>query len=124
LNVKTAQNPSHVCSSCDCKSRSKEKCKEKEMAKQKDPTRNVTDIAAFQPSGTVTVLSPDSGVVGQFLDETRNVLKARAMRMNGLLRRINESGQRTEALLRTAAERMEAAECALQDQFRNEGLLP
>ncbi len=94
------------------------------MAKQKDPTRNVTDIVAFQPSSTVTVLPPDSGVVGQFLDETRNMLKARAMRMNGMLRRINESGQRTEQLLRQAAERMEAAESALTAQFRGEGLLP
>jgi hypothetical protein len=97
------------------------------MAKQKD-TRNVTDIVAFQPTGasmsTVTVLPPDSGVVGQFLDETRNMLKARAMRMNGLLRRINESGQRAEALLRQAADNMEAAESALTAQFQNEGLVP
>jgi hypothetical protein len=94
------------------------------MAKQKD-TRNVTDIVAFQPTtSTVTILPPDSGVVGQFLDETRNMLKARAMRMSGLLRRINEAGQRTETLLRTAAERMEAAETALTAQFQNEGLLP
>jgi hypothetical protein len=98
------------------------------MAKQKDSNRSVTDIVAFQPAGastsTVTVLPPDSGVVGQFLDETRNMFKARAMRMSGLLRRINESGQRTETLLRTAAERMEAAESALGTQFKSEGLLP
>jgi len=94
----------------------------KDMAKQKD-SRNVTDIVAFQPGNTVTVLPPDAGVVGQFLDETRNMFKARAMRMNGLLRRINESGQRTEALLRQAAERMEAAEASLEAQFRNEGLV-
>jgi hypothetical protein len=94
------------------------------MAEQKD-TRNVTDIGAFQPTtSTVTILPPDSGVVGQFLDENRNMLKARAMRMSGLLRRINEAGQRTETLLRTAAERMEAAESALTTQFHNEGLLP
>jgi hypothetical protein len=93
------------------------------MAKQKE-TRNVTDIVALQPTGTVTVLPPDSGVVGQFLDETRNMLKARAMRMSGLLRRINEAGQRTEQLLRQAAERMESAESALTAQFQNEGLLP
>ena len=85
---------------------------------------NVTDIVAFQPTTTVTVLPPDSGVVGQFLEETRNMLKARAMRMNGLLRRLNKSGQRTEQLLRRAAERMEAAESALTVQFQNEGLLP
>ncbi len=92
------------------------------MATQKD-NRNVTDIMAI-PSNSVTVLPPNSGVVGQFLYETRNMLKARAMRMNGLLRRINESGQRTEALLRQAAERMEVAEVALIAQFQNEGLLP
>jgi hypothetical protein len=46
------------------------------------------------------------------------------MRMTGLLKRINASGQRTEALLRTAAERMEAAEAALGTQFKSEGLLP
>jgi hypothetical protein len=93
------------------------------MAKQKE-ARSVTDIVAFQRSDTVTVLPPDSGVVGQFLEETRNMLKARAMRMNGLLRRINDSGQRTEQLLRQAAERMEAAETALVTQFKSEGLLP
>ena len=94
------------------------------MAKQKG-SRNVTDLVTLQPAnGTVTVLPPDSGVIGQFIDETRNMLKARAMRMNGLLRRINESGQRTEQLLRHAAERMEAAESTLTSQFQNEGLLP
>ena len=46
------------------------------------------------------------------------------MRMNGLLRRINESGQRTEQVLRQAAERMEAAEASIAAQFQNEGLLP
>ena len=94
------------------------------MATQKE-TRNVTDLVTLQPAkGTVTVLPPDSGVVGLFLEETRNMLKARAMRMSGLLRRIKESGQRTEQLLRNAAERMEAAEAALTAQFQNEGLLP
>ena len=46
------------------------------------------------------------------------------MRMGGLLRRINESGQRTEAILRTAAERMEAAEAKLEQDLCKEGLLP
>ena len=92
------------------------------MARQKE-TRNVTDIVAFQSSDAIAVPPPDSGVVGQFLDDTRNMLKARAMRMNGLLRRINESGQRTEQLLRQAADRMESAEAALAAQFRTEGLL-
>ena len=91
------------------------------MAKLKE-TRNVSDLVALQ-ANTVTVLPPESGVLGQFLDDTRNMLKARAMRMSGLLRRINESGQRSESLLREAAERMEAAEAALGTQFRNEGLL-
>ncbi|AFM26114.1 hypothetical protein [Desulfomonile tiedjei] len=92
------------------------------MAKIKEP-RNVTDIVAYQPTAAVTVLPPDSGVVGSFLEQTANMFKARAMRMNGLLRRIDEAGQRTESLLRTAAERMEAAEVALQEQFNREGLV-
>ena len=52
------------------------------------------------------------------------MLKARAMRMGGLLRRINESGQRTEVLLRKAAERMEAAHAKLEKDLQKEGLLP
>lgn len=93
------------------------------MAKQKD-SRSVTDLVTLQANNdSVTVLPPNSGVVGLFLEETRNMLKARAMRMNGLLRRINESGQRTEQLLRQAAEHMESAEAALGTQFRSEGLL-
>jgi hypothetical protein len=94
------------------------------MAKQKDTSRNVTDLVTYQPNGHVTVLPPSSGVVGEFIHETQNMFKARAMRMNGLLRRINDSGQRTEGLLRTAAERMEAAESEPKAQFQNEGLLP
>jgi hypothetical protein len=93
------------------------------MAKQQDPNRSVSELVAFQPTSTVTILPPSSGVVGQFLEETQNMFKARAMRMSGLLRRINESGQRTETLLRTAAERMESAEAALEKQFLNEGLV-
>jgi hypothetical protein len=93
------------------------------MGKPKEPGK-VTDIVAYQTTAaTVTVLPPDSGVVGTFLEQTANMFKARAMRMNGLLRRIDEAGQRTESLLRTAAERMEAAEAALQDQFSREGLV-
>ena len=48
------------------------------MAKQKESNR-VTDLVTFEPREPVTVLPPDSGVVGQFLEETRNMLKARAM---------------------------------------------
>ncbi len=92
------------------------------MGKQRE-TRDVTDLVPIPAEG-VTVLPPSSGVVGRFLEETRNMLKARAMLMNSLLRRINESGLRTEALLRQAAEKMEAAESALITQFQNEVLLP
>lgn len=91
------------------------------MGKAKE-IHNVTDLVPMQPAGEVEVLPPNSGVVGRFLEETRNMFKARAMRMSGLLRRINESGQRTEVVLRMAAERMEAAESALERQFRKEGL--
>ncbi len=59
---------------------------------------------------SLTVLPPNNGFLRRFLEETQNMLKARAMRMSGLLRRINESGQETEALLRIAAGRMEAAQ--------------
>ena len=87
-------------------------------------SNQVTDLVTFQPGDKITVLPPNSGFVGAFLEQTANMFKARAMRMNGLLRRLNESGQRTEQLLRQAAERMEAAESALTARFRNEGLLP
>ncbi|MGO9570888.1 MAG: hypothetical protein ACLP5H_25455 [Desulfomonilaceae bacterium] len=93
------------------------------MDKARETNRNVTDLVPVQPAGQVTVLPPNSGVVGRFLKHTEDMFKARAMRMSGLLRRINESGQRTESLLRTAAERMEAAETALEQQFQKEGLL-
>jgi hypothetical protein len=92
------------------------------MGKIKE-TRNVTDIVAYQPTNSLSVLPPDSGIVGTFLEQTANMFKARAMRMNGLLRRIDEAGRRTESILRTAAERMEAAESALQEQFNREGLV-
>jgi hypothetical protein len=82
------------------------------------------ELVAFQPTGEVTVLPPQSGIVGKFLDDTANMFKARAMRMSGLLSRINESGQRTEGLLRTAAERMEAAEAHLAEDLLKQGLLP
>jgi hypothetical protein len=93
--------------------------KEETMAKKESTP---ADLVVVQPEGDLTVLPPNSGVVGRFIAETENMFKARAMRMSGLLRRINESGQRTETLLRTAAERMEAAESALEQQFQKEGL--
>ena len=93
------------------------------MDKVRETNRNVTDLVPVQPRGEVTVLPPNSGVVGRFLKQTEDMFKARAMRMSGLMRRINESGQRTEALLRTAAQRMEAAETALEQQFQKEGLV-
>ncbi len=92
------------------------------MAKQKETHRLSTELITLQPTDNITVLPPNSGVVGTFLEQTANMFKARAMRMNGLLRRIDETGQRTEALLRAAAERMEAAETVLQEQFTKEGL--
>lgn len=94
------------------------------MAKKE--SNRTTDLITLQPAScasAVTVLPPDSGVVGTFLEQTANMFKARAMRTNGLLRRIDEAGQRTESILRTAAERMEAAETALQEQFSREGLV-
>ena len=92
------------------------------MAKQKDTHRLSTELITLQPTDNITVLPPNSGIVGTFLEQTANMFKARSMRMNGLLRRIDQTGQRAEAMLRTAAERMEAAETALEEQFTKEGL--
>ena len=94
------------------------------MDKTRGINANVTDLVPFQNSTEVTVLPPNSGVIGKFLEETANMFEARAMRMGGLLRRINESGQRTEAALRNAAERMEAAEAKLEQALCKQGLLP
>ena len=94
------------------------------MDKTRESNRNVADLVPVQHGGEVTVMPPNSGVVGHFLKQTEDMFKARAMRMGGLLRRINESGQRTEAILRTAAERMEAAEAKLEQDLCREGLLP
>jgi len=89
------------------------------MSKQK----TTGDLVAVQPVTEVSVLPPNGGVVGRFLEEVQNMFKARAMRMGGLLARINESGQRTELLLRMGAERMEAAEARLEQDLRKQGLI-
>jgi len=90
------------------------------MSKQKEMSRELIPV---QPVGEVTILPPNSGVVGKFLEDVRNMFKARAMRMGGLLRQIDESGRRTEAMLRMAAERMEAAEGRLEQDLRKQGLI-
>jgi hypothetical protein len=92
------------------------------MAKKKN-RKDETSLVAIQPT-EVEVLPPENGVVGEFLHSVRNTFKARAMRMNGLMKRIDESGQRTEGILRAAAERMEAAEASLSNNMLKEGLLP
>jgi hypothetical protein len=94
------------------------------MPRSKEATFKPAELVPFEPSTEITVLPPNTGFIGRFLEETANMFKARAMRMGGLLRRINESGQRTEAILRTAAERMEAAEAKLEQDLCKEGLLP
>jgi len=43
--------------------------------------------------------------------------------MGELLARINESGHRTELMLRMAADRMEAAEGRLEQDLRKQGLV-
>jgi len=94
------------------------------MPKSKESNQSAAELIPFQPSTEVILPPPNSGVIGKFLEETANMFKARAMRMGGLLRRINESGQRTEVILRTAAERMEAAEAKLERDLCKQGLLP
>lgn len=90
------------------------------MSKQKEMSR---ELIPLQPVSEVTILPPNSGVVGKFLEDIHNMFKARAMRMGGLLRQIDESGRRTEAMLRMAAERMEAAEDRLEQDLRKQGLV-
>ncbi len=91
------------------------------MAGQNDNTLN-PDVTRTQPMSGMTILPPDSGFLGRFLQETENMLRARAMRMSGLLRTLNESGQRTELLLRKAADRMEAAHSKLEKDLQKAGL--
>ncbi|MGO9117270.1 MAG: hypothetical protein ACLQPD_06615 [Desulfomonilaceae bacterium] len=93
------------------------------MPEQNDNAPN-TDVTRVQPMSDMTALPPDSGFLGKFLQETENMLRARAMRMSGLLRTLNESGQRTELLLRKAAERMEAAHAKLEKDLQRAGLMP
>lgn len=93
------------------------------MPRNKEPFSQPAELVPLGSSNEMVVLHPNAGVIGRFLDETANMFKARAMRMGGLLRRINESGQRTEAILRTAAEKMEAAEAKLERELCKEGLL-
>jgi len=93
------------------------------MSKTKEASQSAVELIPFQPSTEMIHLPPNSGVIGRFLEETANMFKARAMRMSGLLRRINESGQRTEVILRTAAQMMEAAETQLQQDLCKQGLL-
>jgi|GEM_PF-2504756 len=93
------------------------------MARNKEETYKPVGPVAWQPSTDLAVLPPNSGVIGRFLEETANMFRARQMRMGGLLARINESGKRMELLLRTGAERMEAAEARLGLDLRKQGLL-
>ncbi|MGO9121255.1 MAG: hypothetical protein ACLQPD_27045 [Desulfomonilaceae bacterium] len=94
------------------------------MPRSKEANCKPAELVPYEPSTEVILQPPNSGVIGKFLEETANMFKARAMRMGGLLRRINESGQRTEIILRSAAERMEAAEAKLEQDLTKEGLLP
>ncbi len=94
------------------------------MAKNRKDQAVTGELVQFQPATEVQVLPPNSGVVGQFLQDTQNMFRARSMRMKTLFARIDETGQRMEALLRSASERAEAAEGKLEDHLRGQGLLP
>jgi hypothetical protein len=97
---------------------------ETKMASGKEYPYKSAELVPIQPPTEVSVIPPSSGFIGRFLEETANMFKARAMRMSGLQRRINEAGQRTEDLLRTAAQKMEAAEARIRADLGKEGLLP
>jgi hypothetical protein len=93
------------------------------MAKNKRDQAITGELVQFQPTTEVTVLPPNSGVVGQFLQDTQNMFRARSMRMKTLIGKIDETGRRMEAILRSASERADAAEAKLQDHFQAQGLL-
>ena len=94
------------------------------MAKNRKDQAITGELVQFQPTTEMTILPPNSGVVGKFLEDTQNMFKARSMRMKTLFGRIDEIGQRMEALLRAASERVDAAEARLEDHLRGQGLLP
>ncbi len=93
------------------------------MAKSRKDQAITGELVQFQPATEMTVLPPNSGVVGKFLEDTQNMFKARSMRMKTLFSRIDETGQRMEGLLRAASERADAAEAKLEDHLRAKGLL-
>ena len=94
------------------------------MARSKKDQAITGELVQFQPTTELTVLPPNSGVVGEFLKSTQDMFRARSMRMKGLFAKIDETGQRMEGLLRSASERAEAAEAKLEDNLRGQGLLP
>ena len=94
------------------------------MAKNRKDQAVTGELVPFQPVTEITVMPPSSGVVGKFLEDTQNMFRARSMRMKGLFAKIDETGQRMEALLRSASERADAAEARLEDHLRGQGLLP
>ncbi len=94
------------------------------MAKNRKDQSISGELVPFQPVTEATLLPPNSGVVGEFLKSTQVMFRARSMRMKALFGKIDETGQRMEALLRTASERAEAAEAKLEDHLRGQGLLP
>jgi len=60
--------------------------------------------------------------VDEFLTKVRDSGDG-AIRICGVLARINESSQRTELLFRMGAERMDAAESRLELDLRKQGLI-
>ena len=92
------------------------------MARSKKKREDEGALVAVEPM-EVEVLPPQTGVMGQFLTDTENMFRARGMRMKALFGRINETGARMEGFLRMASQAMEAAEAALEDDFRKQGLL-
>ncbi len=94
------------------------------MAKSRKDQAITGELVQFQPTTELSVVPPNSGVVGEFLKSTQDMFRARSMRMKTLFGKIDETGQRMEALLRSASERAEAAEAKLEDHLRGQGLLP
>jgi hypothetical protein len=110
------------------------KKKGKRVSKSEMPNENETaaplksNVTLMNPEdsrdsgSSALVTAPESGVLGNFLEQTGNMFKARKMRIQGKLRRIDESGNRLEKLLDKAAEKSEALEVDFIDKLRAQGL--
>ncbi len=80
------------------------------------------ELVQFQPGNEVQVLPPSSGMMGQFLQDTASMFKARSMRIKTLFNKIDETGQRMEVKSRIA-ESQRICPCSYMAADETTGLL-